>query len=339
MFRTRVHVGLDIGHHSVKAAILDPNKKMILELLETDLLPERASMEDGWDERRAIETVRTTLAPVLASGSKYKATLRAGFQSEAGIARFLDLPPMNREQVETALMSAAARLLTFPVQEATITSLPVPVPGKEGRTGGFFLLAAARKEVEDHQAFLGRCGLQVERLEFDSIPPLRALTANRGRFPGEFVALVLAGSRLTKVVVALEGHAYFARDFALAGNDFTYAFQMGAQSTWQEAEHHKFNCDAMAREVALEPALTRWLDQVRRTLEACTRSLPEVRPQVQRVFLMGGSAAMKGLDARLQEVLKTPVTVETWVDLRPPQAQPKAQLGRFTTALGLALAE
>jgi len=147
------------------------------------------------------------------------------------------------------------------------------------------------------------------------------------------------GSRLTTVVVTLEGHPYFARDFALAGSHFTYALQMGAQSSWQEAEQHKLHLDATDREVSLEPALTRWLDQVRRVLEACTRSLPELRPQVQRVFLMGGSAAMKGLAARLEETLKTPVTVETWVDLSPPQNQPKAQLARFTTALGLALAD
>ncbi len=339
MFRTKYGVGLDFGHHSVKAAIVSPNKRMVLELLETDLLPERAFMEDRWDERRALETVRATLVPILASGSKYKATLRAGFQSDAGVGRYLELPAMKKDQFETAMASAASRILTFPVQEAAITSLPVPVPGKPGRSGGFFLLAAPRKEADEHRAFLGRCGLQVESLEPSPLPALRALTANRGRFPAEFIALVRVGSRLTTVMVALEGHPYFARDFALAGSHFTYALQMGAQSSWQEAEHHKRQCDATAREVALEPALTRWLDQVRRTLEACTRSLPEVRPQVQRVFLMGGSAAMKGLDARLEEVLKIPVTVETWVDLLPPQAQPQAQLARFTTALGLALAE
>jgi Tfp pilus assembly PilM family ATPase len=52
VFRTKYGVGLDFGHHSVKAAIVSPNKRMVLELLETDLLPERAFMEDRWDPGR-----------------------------------------------------------------------------------------------------------------------------------------------------------------------------------------------------------------------------------------------------------------------------------------------
>jgi len=339
VFRTRAHVGLDIGHHSVKAAILGPNKKMILNLMETEFLPERAFLEDQWDERRAIETVRTTLAPILDPGSKFKATLRVGFQSDAGVGRYLELPTLKKDQVETALQSAAARILTFPVQEAVLTSLPVPIPGKAGRSGGIFLLASPRKEAEARGAFLNRCGLQVERLEVAPLPLLRALTANRGEFPGEPVALVRVGSRLTTVLVSMEGHLYFARDFVLAGSHFTYALQMGAQSSWQEAEQAKQRYDATTREVALEPVLTRWLDQVRRNLEACTRSLPELRPPVQKVFLSGGSAALKGLDSRLEEALKIPVVREDWVNLAPPKAQPHAPMARFTTALGLALAE
>lgn len=35
VFRTKYGVGLDFGHHSVKAAIVSPNKRMVLELLET----------------------------------------------------------------------------------------------------------------------------------------------------------------------------------------------------------------------------------------------------------------------------------------------------------------
>ncbi len=339
MFRTRVHVGLDIGHHSVKAAVLGPNKKLVLRLLETELLPERAFLEDQWDERRAVETVRTTLAPILDPGAKLNPTLRVGFQSDAGVSRYLELPALKKDQVETALQSAASRLLTFPVQEAVLTSLPVPIPGRPGRSGGVFLLASPRKEAEARGAFLKKCGLQAERLEVSPLPLLRALTVNRGRFPGEPVALVRVGSRLTTVLVASEGNLYFARDFVLAGSHFTYALQMGAQSSWEEAEQAKRLCDATAREVALEPVLTRWLDQVRRNLEACARSLPELRPPVQRVFLSGGSAALKGLDARLEEALKTPVTREDWVDLVPPQAQPHAPMARFTTALGLALAD
>lgn len=339
MFRTKVHVGLDIGNHSVKAAILSHDRKLILNLLETELLPERTSLEDQWDEKRGIETVRTTLAPLLAPDSKLNPTLRVGFQSEAGVSRYLELPALKKDQIETALQSAASRLLTFPVQEAVLTALPVPIPGKPGRSGGIFLLASHKKEAEAKGAFLQKCGLQVERLEISPIPLLQAMTLNRGRFPGEPVALVCVGSRLTTVMVALEGNLYFSRDFIMAGDDFTYALQMGNQSSWEEAEQTKRLCDATTREVVLEPMLTRWLDQIRRNLEACARSLPELRLPVQRVFLVGGSAAMKGLDARLEEVLKTPVIRGDWAKLAPPQNQPQAPMARFTTALGLALAD
>lgn len=337
MFRTRVSVGIDLGHSSVKIAMLGPNKRDVLGLMEAELLPGREFLEDVCEEPRVIETVRAALAPIADPKSKYRASLSASFQADGAVYRYLELPPLKKEQLETALMSAASKLLAYPLQDASITARPVPSPSQDGRSVGTFLMAFQKVSVNRQAELLKRCGLEIERLEAPPVALLRAVAANCGTFPGEDVALVHVGSRMTTLVVSREGNPYFAREFALGGSHFTYAFQMGAQSTWTEAEAYKRRYDVAAREVPIEPALTRWLDQVKRSLDSFVKANPELSPSIRRILLTGGSSAWVGLAGRMEQALKVPVEVPTWSKLAPPREQPQASFGTFITALGLAL--
>ncbi len=337
MFKTRVSVGIDIGDYSVKVAAVNPHRNQVLHLLEAELLPERAFQEDQHDEPRLQSTVRTLLTPVLDPKARYRPDFSACYRGEGALYRYLELPPLKKGQQETAIASALSRLLSYPVLEASITALPVPLLGTPSQQTGSFVMAFPRSSLEQHRQLLTRCGLEIARMEPLPLALLRTLGANQSAAAGDFVAVVEVGSRRTTVLIVRDGHPYFARDFAMGGTAFTYAFQMAAQSTWQDAELYKRSYDATAREVAIEPALTRWLDQVRRSLEAFTRNHPEASPTVQKVHLAGGSASWTGLATRLEEVLGVPVGPLAWDRLVPPQHPPRVSLGNFATALGLAL--
>ncbi len=337
MFRTRVSVGLDIGDYSVKVAVVNPHQNQVLHLLEAELLPERAFQDDLFDEHRIHSTIKTVLSPVLDPKARYKPTFAASYRGDEAFYRYLELPPLKRGQQETAIGSALSKMLSYPVLEASVTALPVPVLGPDSQNTGTFVMAFPRSSLEQHRQLLTRCDLEIARVEPSALALLRTLTANHGSLAGEFVALLEVGSRRTMALVLREGHPYFAREFAVGGTAFTYAFQMAAQSTWQDAELYKRRYDATAREVAIEPVLTRWLDQAKRSLEAFTKNHPELSPKVQRVFLAGGSSSWTGLAPRLEETLGIPVRTLTWDRLVPPQQPRQASPGSFATALGLAL--
>ncbi len=337
MFKTRVSVGIDIGDYSVKVAVVNPHRNQVLHLLEAELLPERAFQEDQFDEPRLLSTVRTVLAPVLDPKARYRPVYSACYRGQDALYRYLELPPLKKGQQETATASAVSKVLSYPVLEASITALPVPLLAPPSPNTGAFVMVFPTSALEQHRQLLTRCGLDIARMEPLPLALLRTLSSNLSGTSGDFVAVLEIGSRRTTILILRDGHPYFARDFALGGTAFTYAFQMAAQCTWQDAEIYKRGYDARAREIAIEPSLTRWLDQVRRSLEAFTRNHPEASLGVRRVYLAGGTSSWTGLDARLAEVLGVPVLPLTWDRLVPPERPPRASLGNYATAMGLAL--
>jgi type IV pilus assembly protein PilM len=337
VFTKRIFIGIDLGHFSVKSAVLGEGRKDILELAELQMLPDRQFIDQIPEEEEVVKLVRKTVEKYVESKAKSKPSFYASFHGEGSSGFYLELPKLKKEALETAVRSHAVRQIPLPPSEVSLTSIPVPPLGSEKEKSGIFVIALRNGPLDQTRDLFKRAGVHLERLESHLLPMIRGLLANHGTYPGEFVAAVHAGNRLTSVAVLREGNPYWLRDFTLGGRDFTYAFQMAEQISWRAAEDIKCGYNATWNKIPIEMVLVKWLNQVKRSIDAFQKQFKAHDASVSRVILTGGAGRMRGLDVRLQEVLNLPVQSESWERLKPERQEEPPSPGTFNVAVGLCI--
>jgi type IV pilus assembly protein PilM len=336
IFTKKIHIGLDIGHYSVKAAVLGANKKDIVDLKKVEITPDRAMLEEKSTDGQVIEAIRKATAEYTDKGSGYNPSIACAIQGEGAICRYVEIPKLDRSRQEMAIQSAVLKKISFPLEDTILNHVTVPVLGKSDSSGIFFF-AIKKSATIRLQELTANSGVKVERFELPAAALIKGFAQNREIPADQFNAIVHVGSVLTLIIIVRRGNPYYMREFATAGRDFTYAFQMGAQSTWKEAEEHKYSYDATDRAIPIEPVMTKWIEQVRKTMAAFGKMDRTASSSISGVYLTGGSAGMKGLDRRLSEVLEVPVYVETWNRMKAEGNLEGMPFGTFTVAAGMVI--
>lgn len=338
MFHKHLTTGLDLGQHSVKFSLVENEIGNVLEIYEAPILPARQSREESLAGEDLKQRLTSLVKTVQKERPSFLRGVNTAIQGEGTLCRYLELPPLSPKEMEVAVPSQAMKFIPFPKGEMKISYFQVPPlsPGEKKNT--IFFVAAQQSAVQELAQLLEGCGLEVQRVEIPILALVREYARNYEMPPDQFVALVNVGFRLTEIVVLREGYPYFAREFLLAGRDFTYAFQMSGQSSWEEAERHKLSYDTVLRDVAIEPALTRWMDEVKKTIVSFSGSFPGQAIAVQQVVLSGGTANWKNLSQRLSEHLELPVLASSWNRVKPREKTPDADKScTYKVAVGLAL--
>lgn len=314
-------LGLDVGRSTIKLVARGWRGK-VLEVAETPTMANRQS----YDDEPSAEQITAGVRHLLAKHLEKRTQVYASVQGDGAVGGYIELPSLAAKQRELAVESAAVKQLPYSGSEAILNYLEVPGLDKTAGPAWFFL--AVRKIAGDPVlSSLQSLEVEPERLEIHALALLRSFAAAHAREAHHVYAVVHAGARLTTVLVLKGPHPYALRSFKIGGDDFTYALQMGLQTDWAEAEARKRATPASAREVSVEPALLRWLEQVERSLKRFTRE------KIGGVVLSGGCAAWTGLDERVSQTLGLPVVVA-----RPAVAGVNPdEYARYAVALGLGL--
>lgn len=339
MFGTRYQAAVDLGDENLRYAVVDARAGLVAAAWSRPLLPERASAREGLDASSLPARIRELVQAMSRSVKPFQRSVNAIVQGADTFCGYLELPLLKDSELRTAVPGAAARLLPFPLEEVVLTYVGVKPFDPAERKSTVFYVAVRQEQVAGIRNAFESAGLQPTRFLVPALALAQEAAANRPEDKGRFVALVHAGFRLTQVVVARDGQPYFFRDFRIAGADFTYALQMAAQSSWAAAEAAKRGYDASSRNPSIESYLLRWLEEVERSLASFRHPGSSERVAVDRIYLSGGSAAMRNLAVRLAEHMDQPVEVDGWHRVRmggPPVDEPA---GAFKMVVGAALHE
>lgn len=312
MFRKKISIGLDLGQYSVKFAALNPDNGRIEKLRQLQLNPDRQSREETLPGDELCRRIDRFVKDCHKEGGDCKGAVKTAIQGEDTICRYLELPPLSKKELEIAIPSQAMKFIPFPMSSISFSWLSVPPVMTGGKKNAIFFVATLKKTVEEISGTLKNCGFEISRIEVPVLPLVREFSKNYDLPKNSFQALVHVGDRFTHVVILRDRYPYYSREISLAGRDFTYALQMGSQSSWKEAEEAKKVFDAKTNDVAMEPFLLRWMAEVKKSLDFFKSQFSEVSPELTRIFLSGGSAYMKNLTQRLSEHLDLPVSVNTW---------------------------
>ena len=335
--KKKAFLGIDIGHYSLKAAVLDSGRNRIIDLIEKQIMPERQYFEDSVEEDKIVTRCKDALDLYLSGKSGYETEFSSSIQGEGAISNYIEFPALDKKKLEMAIKSSTIKYIPYPIDEAEITYIPIPPLKNSEENKAFFFSAINKSFINKERTFMEKCGIKLSKTENFIIPLLKSFSVNQGKFPDEFITIIYVGSRITSVVVIRDGYPYYARDFSVGGSDFTYSFQMASQSSWQEAEDYKINYDFTLKKHSVESALLKWLEQIRKSLAAFKSLNRKLDLSISRIFLTGGSARLMNLDKRLSQYLDIPVVVDSWKNLKPDIHNDKVFAGTFNLAIGLSL--
>ena len=370
-------IGVEIGTSAIKVVVLKAGSPPILQHAVTTPTP-IGSMRDGLVVEP--QAVATELKNLLA---QHRITTRqavTAVPNQSAVTRNIMVPRMERKDLQEAIKWEAERYIPYPIDEVALDFDLLDDPANIPEDGQMeVVIAAAPSEaVARVIEVLQLAGLEPVVIDLKSFAVLRAL---RGNLLGEHltkstltgtnyteageVALVLEIGASSSVISLVRGErVLMARNIGVAADDFTTAIQKAFDLDFAAAEEIKvgyatattptedeedlLNFD-MSREQysparvfeVIRPVLGDLITEIRRSLEFYRVQSGDV--VIDRTFLAGGGAKMRGLAAAISDALGFRVEVASpWLTVQTDLAGMdtgylQANAPEFTVPLGLAL--
>ncbi|MGE0489620.1 MAG: pilus assembly protein PilM [Vulcanimicrobiota bacterium] len=332
MFRKKVVVGLDLGSYSLQWAAIEPRSNACY-VWRKRILSERSSKHDRPDHQSLQGRLRALLATAERETPVWNTSVVAGIQGQSVICGYLEFPELTKKELEVAVLSGVTREIPFPIETMEVSHLPVAAL-KEGKTGVFYS-TWRRADAQRLHSLLGGCDIKIKRLEATGVALTRELFRNRKLEPQAFYLIIHVGFELTQFIAVRGGYPYYLRDIPVGGQDVTYAIQIGAQTSWQDAEELKHQYPIEELVFAAGPLFREWSYELKRSLKYFKRRYHVA--EVAGVFLSGGSSLLQGLPEWLSSELGVPVQLDGWSLLNARQSDDEAPCHKI--AVGLALGQ
>jgi type IV pilus assembly protein PilM len=335
--RKKPLIGIDIGSHAIKLVRLSAAGNSF-QLANLALLPLAAEVvADG--VINDILTVQSALRRLISLEKITEKDAALALSGHSVIVKKVPMVRMSEAELANAMPYEAEQHIPFDVYDVnTDFQILAPSAVDNQRSGQMDVLLAAAKKGRVEELCLVAQGAKLNPAVID-VDMLALLNSFELNYPeaveGHVISLIHLGASLMTVLIVKDGLSAFQRDIALGGNQYTAAVEKALGLRREDAEALKLGGrpPSQARS-ALLAALRAVTDdvviEIRRSFEFYLASAGD--EPVERVFLSGGSAGMKGLDEILSARLKLPV--ETLNPFRRINIPEKAFDADYVAAMG-----
>ena len=319
-------VGIDIGSHSIKMVHLK-RVGVSFKLLGYSIKP---TIAEGIDYTPS-DLLPTRFAPVLASmlkelkinpkKIKRLVTSIGGDNTSIKQIKTIFLPD---EELESALFFEAKKHLPISGAEMVLDYQVLSVEEKTNNMN-ILLAAATRALVNEHSNILMSAGLVPEIIDLEPLALSNSFTLNNLADEGIYI-FVNIGAHKTNMAVYGVDSKFFSRDFNIGGYYVTKEIMKKEKLSFEEAEKYKIEegLDALkikrtgnkegmfSLDVSEKTILEQLALEIKRSIRFYVKEAG--RSDFKGVYLMGGTAKMKGLAKFLESELSLPVEVFTSYD-------------------------
>ena len=370
-------IGVEIGTSAIKVVSLRAGSPPSLQhavMVPTPI----GSMRDGLVvEPQAVANELRSLLAEHNITTRYAVT---AVPNQSAVTRNIMVPRMDRKDLQEAIKWEAERYIPYPIDEVSLDFDLLDDPDTIPENGQMeaVIAAAPTEHVFRQVEVLRLAGLEPTVIDLKSFATLRAL---RGNLLGEHltkstltgtnyteageVALVMEIGASSSVINLVRGdRVLMTRNINVSADDFTTALQKSfdldftaaedvklgyaTATTPTEDEEDLLNFD-MSREQysparvfeVVRPVLGDLITEIRRSLEFYRVQSGDV--VVDRTFLAGGGAKLRGLASAISDALGFRVEVASpWLTVQTDQANVdtgylQTNAPEFTVPLGLAL--
>ncbi len=361
-------VGLDIGTDHVRLAQVRPEAALFhLQKYGVAGVPLGAVVEG---EILDADAVAASIRELMRATGVHSGTDAAiGVSNQKVVVRLIDLPFMERDELEGAIQYQAQDYIPIPIEEAILDFQVIGdyMTSSDEHMMEVLLVAAQRDMIDTTVAAVERSGLKVRQIDVTSFAVVRGLLGTaQSVLPeesevGEATGIVHMSGGITNIAVVERGAPRFTRVSGLAGDDLTQAVANALNVSFDEAEDLKLRvglpavdqedasgglppdvepAKAQATQDALEREVGKFVAEIRRSLDYYLTQASQVRA-IKRILLTGSGVQLRHLDSYLEKGLQAKVELADplqWLSV-PPQYQQVMQSDRLgsTAAVGLAM--
>lgn len=309
LFRKRSFVGIDLGHHAIKAVQLDFSGGLwrLTRVAERRTPPE--AIKDGVvvDEKAVGEAIRELLTAERFTASMANISVAGG----SVVVRPVRLPKMSEAALRKSIRFEAGRYIPSSVEDSYVE---FEIVGDAGDGQMDVLVAAASKEaVQSRVRACEQAGLEVDAVDLEPFAAYRSLLEadQLHDWTQATVALILIGATSTNLSVISHGRFVLTRTLPHGGQTLTDALRTYFKLSEDDAEAGKrqLNASELLDDAPNEnpplriihPHLEDLVREVRRSLNYYqSQQTEQARAHpVSRILLTGGGAKLPGIAAYL----------------------------------------
>jgi len=328
-------VGLDVGSDHVRAAHLKPSSSgFTLTHYGRVNIPLGAVVEGEIVDAGAVSSAIKELWK--RAGVKGK-DVAIGVSNQKVVVRLIDLPYMERDELEGAIQYQAQDYIPIPVEDAILDFqiLGDYMTPADEHMMEVLLVAAQRDMIESAVSAVEGAGLRLAAIDVTAFALVRGLFGPVANVlpdeteAGEAVGVIHISSGITNIAVVEKGVPRFTRVSSLAGNQFTQAVANVLNITFDEAEELKIRvglpsveAEAMgapsplggnpqviaAAQQALEREANKFIAEVRRSLDYYLTQTTQVRT-IRRIYMTGSGSQLTNLSTYLEKGLQAQVVL------------------------------
>lgn len=337
-YRQGAVFGCDIGSQTVKVVQLGGTLKRP-KVVAYGFAP----FDPKWVAKGVIqqpEKLAAVIKQLLASpqaGRISAKRLVASVPISAVFVRTLQLPPMSKEDLKSAIELEAEQYIPIPLKDLYLDYDTLSVVGTNLDVE---MVAAPRALVDSYTKLFDELGLFTESMEISQAAVMRSATYRAG----DPVLLADLGSENTDLVIS-DRAIRLSSSIPVGGVRLTEALKTKLNITEQQAEEikQKYGIGPSGLRERILAALKPSLDTLEREITKSMKYYHDrsgSQKSIHKIILSGGSSYMPGLLEHLTQVFRMPVAIDDpWetVDFGSLPPPPDLERAMYTTAVGLAL--
>jgi len=310
--KANVAVGLDISTNSVKVTEITIGRgDPILSNLGIVHIPDGVIRDGEVEDGVALaESLKELWAM---TGIKEKAVI-LGIANQRVIVRPIELPYMEKEELDSALRFQVQEFIPIPIEDAILDFDIIEefMTADEERMLTVLLVAAHKDMIQSFIEVLKSAGLATAAIDLKafaiprSLTPLSALQA--GYEEGEAICLINVGAGMTNITILKDNIPRFARFLLRGGDDFVRAIVNRLDMEWEEA-------DALRRgrsvneeaDKILQQEIFNFVGEIRRSIDYYIAQTQE--RTFSKVVLSGSGSVTVNLIQEMSKGLRLPMEV------------------------------
>jgi type IV pilus assembly protein PilM len=307
-----VAVGLDISTNSVKVAEITLSRgDPVLSNMGIVHIPEGV-IRDGEVEDGV--TLAEALKELWGIAGVKEHSVILGIANQKVIVRPIELPYMEKEELDTALRFQVQEFIPIPIEDAILDFDIIEefMTAEEERMLTVLLVAAHKDMIQSFIEVLRSAGLSTAAIDLKAFALPRSLMPKEilqaGYEEGEAVCLINVGSGITNVTILKDNIPRFARFLLRGGDDFTRTIMSRMDMEWEEAEEIKrgklVNPEA---DKVLQQEIFNFVGEIRRSIDYYIAQTQE--RTFSKVVLSGSGSITLNLVQEMNRGLRLPVEV------------------------------
>lgn len=324
-------VGLDIGTDHVRVAQVKAAGAGYVLTAYGSVDLAIGAVADG--EIVDVSAVASAIKEVWRRSGVHGKNCSVGVSNQRVIVRLIDLPFMERGELENAIQYQAQDYIPMAVEDSILDFEIIGdymTPADEHMME-VLLVAAHREMIGNTVAAVEGANLKLDRVDVSSFAVVRAVLGDTPEVlppdNGQASAVVHISSGLTNITVVERGIPRFNRVSSLAGSTFTRAVANVLNIGFDEAEDLKRRIglpDVASAEPeaipgvdpeyvpvvyeSIEREVNKFISEIRRSLDYYLTQTAQVRT-IQRILLTGSGAQLRNLAQYLEKGLQAQVLI------------------------------